>query len=539
MKTEKILPETVLKFDLRGEMGVATEQGRQAIPVVANECIVRAFYFIRHFAREIRERKVLSLEDMRKISWEKVKPTNNPSIARMLTIATGVFTFVDVGDAAVSQKYLIAVNYAGIGRFAVAIGEDITWGLKARDVKKIRRMYGNVKRFSYTNTDNKIYEKIGSDMGLEKFGLTQEQIEILYNLEYWKTENNIQKTKIPVKGEAVKALKQEWLNEWKAYITNGFSDFLQVKNAKIHWYSETELLRLIAKNRPENTWFRMVLLEAMLFEPYFHLSLETDKKGRQIPSPKYKSLEHVPNSYQVQNGDDYLEELFAQTSYYEKGYVKRLRRCYKKVMRELNEVLKTALTSIAIMSTITIAVVATAGAFSSAIAVALVGTNFSGLSGAALTSACLAYLGGGAIAAGGAGMAGGTMAIVGGGAVLGLSAGAGVGGAVGAISLMGKEEIILQSAKLLVSIREIFLNDEHDIAYSQSLSEQYTNEVIELEHAKIALEHQADAASGVEKKEIEKKIRHAEENIEAMKVAEKGMRKFISSFEMGVKQDVM
>lgn len=66
---------------------------------------------------------------------------------------------------------------------------------------------------------------------------------------------------------------------------------------------------------------------------------------------------------------------------------------------------------------IAIVTIATAGAFAPAIAVALVGSNFSGLSGAALTGACLAYLRGGAIAFGGAGMAGGTIAIVGGGAI--------------------------------------------------------------------------------------------------------------------------
>ncbi len=109
------------------------------------------------------------------------------------------------------------------------------------------------------------------------------------------------------------------------------------------------------------------------------------------------------------------------------------------VLRELNEVLKTAIKSIAIAAGITIAAVATAGAFAPAIAVDLVGSNFAGLSGAALTSACLAYLGGGAIAIGGAGMAGGTIAIVGGGAALGLGVGAGVGGAVGAVSLSGKK----------------------------------------------------------------------------------------------------
>lgn len=73
-----------------------------------------------------------------------------------------------------------------------------------------------------------------------------------------------------------------------------------------------------------------------------------------------------------------------------------------------------------------------------AIAVTLVGSNFAGLSGAALTSACLAYVGGGAIAAGGLGMSGGIATIVGGGAILGLGVGAGVGSAVGAVSLWEK-----------------------------------------------------------------------------------------------------
>jgi len=105
----------------------------------------------------------------------------------------------------------------------------------------------------------------------------------------------------------------------------------------------------------------------------------------------------------------------------------------------------------AITAGIVIITIATAGAFAPAIAVALVGSNFAGLSGAALTTACLAYLGGGAIAIGGAGMAGGTIAIVGGGAVLGIGAGLGVGSAVGAAGILGKQNTILQSAKLLVS----------------------------------------------------------------------------------------
>lgn len=218
------------------------------------------------------------------------------------------------------------------------------------------------------------------------------------------------------------------------------------------------------------------------------------------------------------------------------GYVKRLRKCYKKVIRKLNEVLKTALTSLAIAAGITITTIATAGAFAPTIAVALVGSNFAGLSGAALTSACLAYLGGGAIAAGGLGMAGGTIAIVGGGAALGLGVGAGVGGAVGAVSIAGKKEAILQSAKLLVSVREIFLNDEHDLEYSNSVMEQYVEKIAEIEKGLVDLRLKADEADGKEKKELKKKIKEAEDTVEAMKIARKSMRKFVSSFETGMQQ---
>lgn len=48
----------------------------------------------------------------------------------MPTISTGVFTALDIGEAVASQKYWIAVNYARIGRFAVAVGSEVTWDLK-------------------------------------------------------------------------------------------------------------------------------------------------------------------------------------------------------------------------------------------------------------------------------------------------------------------------------------------------------------------------------------------------------------------------
>lgn len=535
-----IIKDTVLKFDLRGELGVGIELGRQAIPVIANECIVRTFYFLRRFAMEMRANNVHSISDMKNIEWAKVTPANNPTIARMLTISTGVFTTLDIGEAVISQKYWVSVNYIGVGRFAIAIGEDVNWCLKARKVKKVRQMYEKIGYFAFRKIDNEIFERIGRDMNdidLDKFGLTVEQTEILYNLEYFKTLNDIKNTKLSINNDDIKELKQKWLDEWKNYMTNGFESFLQIDGVELHWYSdENELIEKVEKNNPYNTWFRLALLEAMLFEPYYPLTTEKNKKG-DVPSRKYKRLQNVFNGYKKSAGDSYLDLLFSG-DYYTKGYINRLRKCYDKVLRELNEVLKTALVSLGVAALVAITIIATAGAFAPSIAVALVGSNFAGLGGAALTSACLAYLGGGAVAIGGLGMAGGTAAIVGGGALLGLGVGAGAGAAVGAAEQTGKRITIIQSAKLLVSVREIFLNDEHDIEYSNSVYEQYLQSITKIEKDLVELKLKADVASGEEKKKLRKEIKNEQESVAAMKIARKNLLKFKTSFEEGINQDI-
>lgn len=531
----QIVKDSIIKFDLRGELGVAVELCKQAVPVVANECFVRAFYFIRHLAMEMKENRVVCFADMKMIDWDTVKPLNNPTIARMLTISTGVFTVLDIGEAIATQKYWMSINYVGIGRFAVAISSDVSWGLKARDVKKIRGVYENIKHQTFGKTDANIYKRIGDDMDLQmdKLGLSLEQTEILYNLEYYKTFNDIEMTKLPVTGEVIKELKSEWLKEWSKFISNGFESFTQISGAEMHWYSIDELQERIAANDPQKPWYRLILLEAMLFEPYYPLGTEKDKKGNDIPSKKYKHLNNPLCSFRKGEGDRFLDEQFTG-KYCKQGYVKRLRKSYDKRMRELREVLKTVLASLTITAVIAIITVASAGAFAGPIAVALVGSNFAGLSGAALTSACLAYLGGGAIAAGGAGMLGGTIAIVGGGAALGIGVGAGVGGAVGSAGLVGKKNTIMQSAKLLTSVREIFLNDEHDIEFSNSVYEQYLQNITEIEKGLVELRLKMDVAKGKEKKEIAETIKKAEESVEVMKVARKNMLRFNSSFAEGL-----
>lgn len=531
----KIIRETILKFDLRGELGVGIELGRQAVPVVANDCIVRTFYFIRRLAMEIRTNDIESITDLNQINWDNVKPLNNPTIVRMLMISTGVFTTLDIGEAVITKKYWVSINYVGVGRFAIAIGEDVSWCLKARNVKQIKQVYEDIKRFAYTQEGDNIYKRIGADMEIDKLGLTVEQTEFLYNLEYYKILNDIKATKQPINKDGIKNLKYEWLDEWKTFITDGFASFLGIEGAMLHWYSKQELIKKIEENEPNKTWFRLVLLEAMLFEPYYPLGLEEDKKGNSVPSKKYQSLQIPTCGYSKNSGDAYLDSYFSG-NYYHQGFIKRLRKCYEKIVFEMKEVLKGLLIGGAITAGTAIVTIATAGALAGPLAVALVGSNFAGLSGAALTNACLAYLGGGAIAAGGAGMLGGTAVIVGGGAALGIGAGLSVGGAVGAAGLIGKQNTILQSAKLLVSIREIFLNDEHDTKYSDTVYEQYVQNIKDAEKGLTELRLKADVANGKEKKELKRQIKNAEESVEVMKIARKNLLKFKNSFEDGLAQ---
>ena len=526
----KIIKDSVIKFDLRGELGLGAEAMRQALPVLANECIVRLLYFVRCFAAELKVKSVKTISELEQLDASAFLPRGNPTMARMLTISSGVFTAVDLGEAIITKKYWVAVNYVGVGRFAVALGEEISWGLRRRNLLAIKAMYETMKRSTYRETDNATYGRMGRDMNADRFELTREQVEILYNIEYQLVRHDVLTTKLPVNNDAVRSLKWEWLDEWKNYITKGFSSFLNISNTSIEWYDEDELCRKIEANKPQGVWFRLVLLEAMLFEPYYPMTLEDDGKGGQKPSAKYKSI-----GYNREGADGYLDEKFA--GYYQSGYIKRLRRCYDGVKRDLNETQKTIIQSLLIAAGTALTVITMVSAFVPALAVALVGSNFAGLSGAALTSACLAYLGGGAVAVGGLGMAGGTVAIVGGGAALGMAAGAGVGGAVGTANLLNKRNVILQSSKLLVAVREIFISDEQDLAYSNSVYEQYVDNLSEIEKKLADLRVRIDDMSEDDRKKVQEEIKALEASAKAMMPVRASLKKSISTYRQETAQE--
>jgi len=128
------------RFDLRAEIATLDQLGKQAIPVIAGDLLVRSFYFIRRLAVEYKEHG-----DWNSVNWRNVIPFKNRTIVRMMTIESGTFMAIDLADAAIRsavknagqvasptfwKDFILRVNFVGIGRFAIAIGTDVGMGMK-------------------------------------------------------------------------------------------------------------------------------------------------------------------------------------------------------------------------------------------------------------------------------------------------------------------------------------------------------------------------------------------------------------------------
>lgn len=135
------------KMDVRTEMAIAHELKRQAIPVIINEILVRGIYFVRRFILEMKEKN--SIKD---IEWANTLPFKNRTIVRMMTIATGTFTAIDMADAGIRAviksggfnpatlgNFILRVNFVGVGRFAVAVATDVGMGVK-KGIKENKRL---------------------------------------------------------------------------------------------------------------------------------------------------------------------------------------------------------------------------------------------------------------------------------------------------------------------------------------------------------------------------------------------------------------
>jgi hypothetical protein len=155
------------RFDLRSELAVLHELGRQAVPVIINEVLVRAFFFIRRLVNEIKTKR-----SFKNIDWLATLPWNNRTLTRMLTIATGTFTAVDMADATIrsalksggnlaafGSQLILRVNFVGIGRFAIAIYSDVSMGKQRSVLREDRiqlmsqQLHWHQAKISYLQSD--------------------------------------------------------------------------------------------------------------------------------------------------------------------------------------------------------------------------------------------------------------------------------------------------------------------------------------------------------------------------------------------------
>lgn len=128
-----IIKGTEVPFDLRTEIGLGHELTKQVVPVLINECIVRAFFAISRFIKELERAKVSSIDELSRIRSDAFLPFNNPTLNEMLLTSTTAFTAVDVVAAGVkaaiknqgfkggfAKDFLVGINYSGVARLCLA-----------------------------------------------------------------------------------------------------------------------------------------------------------------------------------------------------------------------------------------------------------------------------------------------------------------------------------------------------------------------------------------------------------------------------------
>ena len=124
------------KFDLRSELAVFHQLGKQTVPVILNEVLVRVFYFFSRLIKEYKEK-----ENFKDIEWKNVLPYKNRTLTRMLTISSGTFLAFDLLDAGIRSagnwgSFVLRVNFVNVGRFTVSCYNEYKMEREKEKIKK-------------------------------------------------------------------------------------------------------------------------------------------------------------------------------------------------------------------------------------------------------------------------------------------------------------------------------------------------------------------------------------------------------------------
>ena len=492
-----------VKFDLRSEIGILQELGRQSVPVLINECLVRSMYFLRRLNIAISEADINSVKDLENIDISELLPFNNRIIKRMVTVSSGTFLAVDSIDAAIKSAiknkginpktfvdFAVNINYVGIGRFVIACKAD--GSIVAEDIRE--------EKEKKVEIENEFEKGVAN---LECLSLNYEQLRVLYSLEKLILEDDIYITE----KYSSKKLKLEWAKAWVDKLIENLSIAQSEKDE--FFLSEEELGRRFQDNA-NRTWVFLVSMEASLFRPYYPIF--GDDKDKSFKNNRFIEIQNKVKKEDIE--------------------------AFTKIHKKAGATITGTKRSIVISAVGTTVVVLVSGGlaftFAPAIATAIIGEGAAGLSGAALTSYSLAAVGGGSLAAGGLGMAGGTAIITGGGAIVGMISGTGIS-AVTTMNLLSQDGYVLNECCKLLTFSQVVLRDKiKDYKTIETIYSKVDFRVKTLERVVEEFSKQYDEMDKEQKKEIKTKVKVAKKSIKYLKRCAEALQKLSNGIDVEV-----
>ncbi|WP_315572894.1 hypothetical protein [Lancefieldella rimae] len=427
-----------IRIDFRTELGVVDQALSQAKSIIANECLIRSYYFLSRLKDELSRNNVRSLKELERIDVKRVIPTNERSLTRMLTISSSVFVLTNLGIAVVKsapaskgdiKKFtsgvLLNLNFIGIARMVIAISNDskyISEDLKDYLDKRIEEMNAFAENFRLLR-------------------LNDREARLLFSYQVIAVERDIELTK----NEKHKATKNTWLDEFKTRQATQMNC-----HTSTYFLDEESAAQEMQKafNEDASSWTTLLAMELCLFKPYYPFD---NGWKEQLKGIKYKN--------------DYARKAFPDAQgIINKKKIDELEKSYRHFIGSLTGSRTKTVIIAGGTVVVSIATAGTAYLLAPVIAPVIAGEAVAGLSGAALTSASLAAVGGGSLAAGGLGMVGGTAIITGGGALLGMV----TSGGAALISGLGEHAgqfVLSQCTQLLTICQQLSKDDDSTDAF--------------------------------------------------------------------------
>lgn len=333
------------------------------------------------------------------------------------------------------------------------------------------------------------------------FGLNFKQTCLLFSLERQIIMNDITYSEMQNKVEEANA-KKAWLYNWESKINDYLSSLNngQSLTLGVDTIDPKSLFIKEKENSKNLTWKYLILLECILFNPYYPLEMVKDKGVWEALKEKFKN--------QALNKDNKIYSLnkIAEILEIENTYVEKFKKSYEASLDTLSGYWQKFLIGAGVGAIVLPVIVLF---FLNPIAGAMAAAK--GLSGAAAFSAGMAALGGGAISAGGFGMVGGIAVLVGGSLVLG----GGTGAVIGMLTTNPKI-MMTEMAKMQVVMKEIVLGLQKDTALFQEILNKLTANELEMRQEIKRL--QEDNEANKEKiKNLQEAVEYLEKGINELK----------------------